>query len=124
MCHALSSSLRTQSNGSRGSSLQNDSDRDDGKESDEEEEDDNDEEGGNNNNQSNNNNEEEQEGIEPEAEYGEAELELSDATVKLLRLLANLSIESDIGHALAKKTETLQVGYPQLYYTVIGDCLN
>ena len=35
--------------------------------------------------------------------------ELSDATIKLLRLLANLSIEENIGMALAEKTETLQV---------------
>ena len=37
------------------------------------------------------------------------EQELSDATVKLLRLLANLSIEQSIGEQLAATPDTIQV---------------
>jgi hypothetical protein len=40
---------------------------------------------------------------------GAMELELSDTTVKLLRLLANLSIEQSIGELLAATPEAIQV---------------
>ena len=43
----------------------------------------------------------------------EGELELWDATVKLLRLLANLCIDETIGVALARRPEALQVIEPQ-----------
>ena len=38
-----------------------------------------------------------------------AEQELGDATIKLLRLLANLCMDPAIGAALAKRYEALQV---------------
>lgn len=40
-----------------------------------------------------------------------AEEELRDATIKLLRLLANLSIECEIGMELTSNTDTLEVRY-------------
>ena len=40
---------------------------------------------------------------------GNAEFELSDATVKLLRLYANLSINESIGYALAKRKDSTKV---------------
>jgi hypothetical protein len=52
---------------------------------------------------------EEQEELEEGCEYGEAEVDISDATVKMLRLLANLSIHPEAGEHLAKRLEAIQV---------------
>lgn len=46
---------------------------------------------------------------------GTAEYELSDATVKLLRLYANLSINESIGYALAKRKDSTKVKFLYLF---------
>jgi hypothetical protein len=46
---------------------------------------------------------------EEEADDDAAEIELRDATVKLLRLLANLSIDERVGSTLACKNQTISV---------------
>jgi hypothetical protein len=46
---------------------------------------------------------------EEQQEVDRGETELRDATVKLLRLLANLSIERDVGEGLAGRAETFEI---------------
>ena len=54
----------------------------------------------------------EEEGEEEEEEYEidqSAEIELRDATIKLIRLLANLSIDATIGMEIGQTYDNLQV---------------
>lgn len=65
--------------------------------------------------------------------YDDAEQEIFDATVKLLRLLANLSIEGSIGSLLARRIEPFQmlmellassVNHEELLLNVVATCTN